>query len=438
MTRAGFVAVVVAGVLAIGASAEPRLRGARASTSLDYAYAIAIQRDGKLVVAGRSASGRWTFALARYTVRGNLDARFGRRGRVRTAVGSPSYSWASAVGVAPGGKIVAAGRSGVYPNIGVARYSPRGRPDRRFGRAGQVVTKFGPPKGINAWARALAIQGDGKVVVAGGEGRLIQGPWRFALARYTNRGRLDPTFGRGGKAMTDAGPDGDAWAVEIQRDGKIVAAGDGFALVRYTTSGKLDPSFGAGGVVRTDFGPSSHAFAVAIQKDGKILVAGRATSSASEDFALARYTSDGTLDSSFGRGGKVVTNFGIKTSNDYPSDDWAYAVAVEPDGKIVLAGASDIRGNAAQRSGTPLYDFALVRYSANGSLDPSFGRDGKVLTPFDEGQSLVQDVAIQTDGKIVAVGGGAGYFDLARYTTDGLPDSSFGGGGKVITKFPSR
>jgi uncharacterized delta-60 repeat protein len=300
------------------------------------------------------------------------------------------------------------------------------------------VTKFGPPKGINAWARALAIQGDGKVVVAGGRGRLIKGPWRFALARYTNRGRLDPTFGRGGKAMTDAGPDGDASAVEIQRDGKIVAAGDGFALVRYTTSGKLDPSFGAGGVVRTGFGPSSHAFAVAIQKDGKILVAGRATSSASDDFALARYTSDGTLDASFGRGGKVVTNFGIKTSNGYPSDDWAYAVAVEPDGKIVLAGASDIRGNAAERSGTPLDDFALARYSANGRLDPSFGRDGKVLTPFDEGQSLVQDVAIQTDGKIVAVGGGAGYFDLARYTTDGLPDPSFGGGGKVITKFPSR
>src|SRR5436190_19798714 len=168
MTRAGFVAAVVAGVLAFGAPAAPRVGASPASTSLDYAYAIAIQRDRKLVVAGRSAGGHWTFALARYTGRGKLDGTFGRRGRVRTDVGRRGYSWASAVAVQRDGKVVAAGESGVDPDLAIARYTARGTPDQQFGIAGQVATSLGPPKGINAWAHAVAIQGDGKVVVAGG------------------------------------------------------------------------------------------------------------------------------------------------------------------------------------------------------------------------------------------------------------------------------
>jgi len=447
MTRAGFVAAVVAGVLAIGAPAAPRTYATPTSTSL--AYAIAIQRDGKLVVAGRSVSvrGRWTFALARYTVRGHLDGSFGRRGTVRTDVGSQGDSLAFALGLQPDGKIVAAGESGGfgdpgsggygYPDFAIARYTARGTPDRHFGHAGQVVTKFGPPKGINAWAHALAIQGDGKVVVAGGRGKLIEGPWRFVLARYTTRGKLDPTFGRGGKVV---GADGDARALAIQRDGKIVAAGGGFAVVRYTARGKLDPSFGAGGIVRTDFGQGGQALAIAIQTDGKIVVAGRATIATSDDFGLARYTTDGRLDPTFGQGGKVVTNFGFRTplceAPDCYSDDWASAVAVEPDGEIVAGGASDIRGQEDQRNGNRFDDFALARYTADGRLDTSFGNDGKVLTLFD-GQSLVRGLAIQVDGKVVAAGGGAGSFDLARYTASGKLDRSFGASGQITTSFPS-
>ena len=135
-----------------------------------------------------------------------------------------------------------------------------------------------------------------------------------------------------------------------------------------------------------------------------------------------------------------MTNFGVRPKNCpncETSDEWASALAVQPDGKIVAAGATDVRGRENQRNGNPLDDFALARYTADGSLDPSFGSGGIVVTPF-AGQSLVQGVGIQADGRIVAVGGGAGYFALARYTAGGTLDATFGHGGKVMTHFRTR
>jgi uncharacterized delta-60 repeat protein len=214
------------------------------------------------------------------------------------------------------GKLVAAGRSRVTAlsdDSAVGRYSARGRLDSSFGRGGKVLTDFGSRKRVSGWANAVAIQADGKLVVAGSSGIIADGPWRFALSRYTARGKLDPTFGSGGKVLTRFGPVSDsAVAVAIQRDGKIVAAGSDvrnhavFALARYTPGGKLDPSFGSGGKVLTDLGLWSDARAVAIQADGKLVVAGVGRLS---DFAVARYAADGKLDSSFGSGGKVMTNF---------------------------------------------------------------------------------------------------------------------------------
>ena len=236
----------------------------RASSSRDLAYALAIQRDGKLVVAGRSAR-PWRFALARYTVGGKLDTSFGRAGKVLTDVGSQGRSAVSALAIRRDGKLVVAGWkdvSALYEIVVVGRYNAGGNLDPSFGRGGRVVTDFNLGERASAWARALAIQVDGKLVVAGGRHIVDCGvdcSWRFALARYRTNGKLDPSFGRRGKVLTRLGSGvgvAEAAAVAIQRDGKIVAAGGGagyFALARYSASGTLDPTFGTAGRVMTHF-----------------------------------------------------------------------------------------------------------------------------------------------------------------------------------------
>jgi uncharacterized delta-60 repeat protein len=177
----------------------------------------------------------------------------------------------------------------------------------------------------------------------------------FALARYTSNGTLDATFGAGGTVTTDFAGGGDIGrSVAVQSDGKIVAAGravisgnSDFALARYTSNGTLDAGFGTGGTVTTDFaGSVDQAFSVALQKNGNIVAAGLALINGNSDFALARYTSNGTLDASFGTGGTVTTDFA-------GSGDQAFSVAVQRDGKIVAAGQAVVNGGL---------DFALARY----------------------------------------------------------------------------
>ena len=238
-------------------------------------------------------------------------------------------------------------------------------------------------------------------------------------------GALDPTFGTSGEVTTDFGGSDSAQAVAIQSDGKIVAAGGtfsfpsgDFALARYNVDGSLDPTFGSGGKVTTDFGGFDAASAVVIQPDGRIVAAGR---SGGGDFALARYNADGSLDPTFGSGGKVTTDFG-------GGFDAAFGVALQTDGKIIAVG-----------QGASSFDFALARYNGDGSLDPTFGSGGKVTTDFTGGFEDAIAVAIQLDGRIVVTGqtfsGGFQKFALARYNADGSLDTSFGSGGIVTTNF---
>jgi uncharacterized delta-60 repeat protein len=394
------------------------------SSSSDWASAVAIQADGKLVAAGQSdARGRWDFALARYTARGRLDPSFGRGGTVLTDFGSHN-DFANAVAIRDG-KLVAVGSGNRVPgpnDFALARYTADGSLDPSFGRGGKVLTDLGSDSDT---ANAVATEADGKLVAAG------QGV-AFALARYTADGSLDPRFGRGGKVLTGFGSLSDiAHAIAIQADGKLVAVGSSgepasFALARYAPDGSLEPSFGRGGKVLTDFGSSRDAAAgaVAIQADGKLVAAGgsRVLGDGRPDFALARYAADGSLDPSFGPGGKVLTDFGSSHA------ERASAVAIQADGKLVAVGWRNARGRHN--------DFALARYTADGRLDPSFGPGGKVLTDFGT-SSIASAVAIQADGKLVAAGLSrrSGYFDfaLARYTPHGRLDRSFGRGGKVLT-----
>jgi uncharacterized delta-60 repeat protein len=291
-----------------------------------------------------------------------------------------------------------------------------------FGIGGKVRTDFGGDEVANA----LALQRDGKIVAAGVKGS------DFALARYTRDGRLDESFGTGGKVVTHLGArplgwsrgvPGGAAAVAVQGGGKILVAGGAgrdFVLARYTPAGRLDRSFGSSGKVVTDVGGRRHrnvrevlgAKAIALQADGRIILAGTGR----RHFALARYTRNGRLDASFGRRGVVVTRVG--------REDAAEAVAVQADGRIVAAGWSD-------------FTFAVVRYLRNGQLDRSFGTGGKAVTlALGDDFDIAKAVAVQRDGKIVAAGSTGPRFPagvLVRYTRTGRPDRSFGIRGQAIS-----
>ena len=392
----------------------------------DEVRGVAIQADGKIVAAGHTICEPCAvpvqphdFALARYNRDGSLDTTFDGDGKVTTDF-DVGEDQAFAVAIQADGKIIAAGSANGPSSFdfAVARYNADGSLDPTFDIDGKVTTDFA---GGNDQGRGVAIQADGKIVVAGVAVSAAclpcDGPAsdNFGLARYNPDGSLDPTFGFVGRQVTDfvGGPD-EARAVAIQADGKIVAAGvaicdpcvlpvipvpHDFGLVRYNTDGSLDSTFDGDGRVTTDFEDDDEAWGVALQPDGKIVAAGSAAhSSGARLFALARYATNGSLDTAFEGDGKLTTQFS--------EDDGARAVAIQRDGKIVAAGFTFLFSGQS--------DFALARYNTNGSLDTIFGGDGRVSTDFGSFDHA-NAVAIQGDGKIVSAGFSDGDFALARY-----------------------
>ena len=371
-----------------------------ASGRYDEARAVAIEPDGQIVVAGVAGTGfGQDFLLARYNVDGSLDRSFGTGGTVITDVsGRSDVAWALAI--QPDGKIIAAGVAD--EDFALVRYNAEGTLDTRFGANGTLTTDFGG----NDVAYALAVQADGDIVAAG-----VAAGRDFALARYLPNGTLNHSFGVGGKVVTDvAGSIDSSYAVAIEPDGQIVSAGATgrfptaeLALVRYNADGSLDAKFGTGGRVAIGFGKDARAHAVAIQPDGKIAAGGFVENGSSRDAGLARLNADGTVDGSFGAAGRLLTDFGGR--------NFASAMAFHPNGKIVVAGADDF---------PPYYDFAIAQYLGDGTADASFGADGTILTEFG-GNSWINAVAVQSDGKIVAAGyarvASGADFALVRYTT---------------------
>lgn len=369
----------------------------------DTAYGVAIQDDGKIVVAGTTRYRR--FALARYNTDGSPDTTFSGDGKVTTDF-TPRGDAAYAVAIQADGKIMAAGYAQFHGDLkfALARYTTDGSLDTTFSGDGKVTTDF--TSGADG-AYGVAIQDDGKIVAVGGAGGHELAPQTFALARYRPNGRLDTTFSGDGKVRTNfwRGGGDSAYAVAIQEDGKIVAAGGDsrFALARYRPGGGLDATFGGDGKVSTSIrticcGSDAGVFAVAIQPDGKIVAAGVAALCC---FALARYNSNGSLDTTFDDDGKVTSeeSFG----------GFAYGVAVQADGKIVAAGMANFWDS-----------WALARYNTDGTLDTTFGVDGLVTTDFSyaSGADGAYGVAVQADGNIVAAGaagGSGGRFAVARY-----------------------
>jgi uncharacterized delta-60 repeat protein len=364
----------------------------------DYAYAMAAQPDGKILLAGRAYERLGDFAIVRLERDGALDATFGTGGKV-TIDFNGKADIAQAIAVAPDGTILVAGSSSGASAPGtdfaLARLLPTGALDPAFGTGGKVVTDFG---GDSETGYALQLYPDGKILVGGdsNSGGTVTG-LDFALARYNPDGSLDAGFGMAGKVLTQLSASGgrdsiyDIALEDMGGELRIVAVGGegDFSLARYLADGQLDPSFGAGGKLTAVFGSViGAARGVKVAPDGKIVVAGHA----GHDFALARFSVAGQLDAGFGAGGKVVT---AMSSSNW---DEAQGLAIEADGKVVVAGWTyEMQSSSG--------NFAVARYDLAGQLDPSFGGTGMVISEIAAKTKPDQATAVllQVDERVPAV-----------------------------------
>jgi len=362
---------------------------------------------------------------------GSLDLTFGfGNGKVITPITTNADDNAHAMAIQADGKIVVVGACGTTTSrdFCVARFEPTGALDTTFSTDGKVITQVGAG---NSDAYAVALQSDGKIVVAGQCG--IVGARDFCLVRYNPNGTVNANFGDNGQVITAVGTGDDALeGMAIQSDGKIVVVGtcrsgsyDAFCVVRYNINGTLDDSFSGNGTAITSVLTEADDVvqAVAIQSDGKIVVAGYCgDTSVRVDFCAVRYLSTGSLDDSFDFDGRVSASIGNFL-------DVASAIALQADGKMILAGATTLS------SGDPL--FSALRHNPFGSLDTSFSGDGILSFSVGIGSDTAQSVAIQADGKIVLAGScenGTGYdFCVARRNSDGTADNTFSLNGVVIT-----
>lgn len=424
--RAGIGAALVAVALLILAPSASAAAGSldssfdvdgRVTTDLgsaEEAHALAIQPDGKMVVAGITpATDPEDFTrfpvLLRYDTDGSLDGTFDGDGVCFITAPEPTD-----VAVQSDGKILVAG--GYQNDFAVARFDTGCTPDSTFSDDGfQRIDLAG---GIEE-ATGIAVQPDGKIIVVGSRRPNELSGFDFVIARLDTAGTLDSSFSGDGWLRANFGISDRANAVALQSDGKIIVAGrtDGrtfesmdFALARCTAQGTLDAAFSGDGKVRTSFGFFDEAFDVGVQQDGKVVAGGR-SSSGEMDFALARYTANGVLDATFSGDGKRRTDFS-------GGNDEAYGLAIQANGRIIQGGLA----NPSNGSENPT--FALARYRTGGKLDLSFSGDGKVQTRFGANRlDYGRDLALQADGRIVLAGDvTAGFssndFGLARYLAE--------------------
>ena len=402
--------------------------------NVDFIVHIALQDNGQIIAAGGTfPTANQDFALTRLNADGSLDSAFGTDGKVTLDFSADSRDETFWFVTQNDGKIVVIGTSDATGSndFALARFNPDGSLDTSFGTGGKVTTDFSG-SGSDDESRGAVLQADGKIVVAGFIGSLSTQD--FALARYNSDGTLDSSFGSAGKVITDLGGVDAGEAVTIEPDGKIIVVGGSsvagdrnFAVVRYNTDGSLDTSFGSGGIVMTDLGSDDDiAWSVVLQEDGKIILGGHShTGGTAYRFSLARYNTDGSLDTGFGSGGIVTASLSDATNSE------ATSLAIQPDGKIIAAGYANFSGSD---------DFVVVRYNSDGSLDTSFGSSGIVTTDFSGAthDDIATTVALQSDGKIIAAGqadnAGVTDFALARYLNDIAVDESTGGGCSLIAR----
>ncbi len=407
----------------------------KAIASLVEAF-FAFQPDGKIIIAGSNNSGTGLSGIARLDVDGLPDSTFGDNAFLATSFKPVS------VAIQSDGKIVIAGSSAI-PGFLVARYNINGSPDNSFNGTGQTIADFvykiPPDRGgtdsteiKTGTASSITIQKDGKIVV-GGAAMTELGGNKFAIARFNANGSIDNSFDTDGKQTTLVGDaSSTSYSIALQDDGKTVLVGyaniagiNRFAVTRYNINGSLDNSFNGSGIQIANLGSDMQiGNSVAIQKNGKIVIAGYTLNGNNNDFAVARFNTDGSPDNTFDTDGLLTTDI------QNTSDDYAGSVAMQNDDKIIVAGYSSINNNTS---------FALVRYNTDGSLDNTFDLDGKLVGNYNQGNTSVNAIVVEPNGKIVTAGttwNGSNFdFAIVRYNADGSLDNTFSDDGKQVTDF---
>ncbi|GAA4443745.1 VCBS domain-containing protein [Novipirellula rosea] len=379
----------------------------------DLGFSSVVQTDGKIVMVGSSYFADNDITVVRFHTNGELDLTFGGGDGIATLDAGGS-ELAVDVALQSDGKIVVFGSSD--NDLLVARFTVAGVLDATFDSDGYAITDV---NGIDS-ASEIAIQSDGKIVVAG---NTDAGGNNFSVVRYNTDGSLDTTFSGDGKVEIDFGASSDdvANSVLIQSDGKIVVAGKSnnqFALARLTSSGLMDTSFDSDGLLTTDFGVGDETVSgLAQQSDGKIIAVG----TANLDFALARYNTDGSLDNTFDVDGLQTSDLG--------ATERAYSVALTATGKIVVSGVTDLMGSN---------DVMLQRYNADGSLDTSFNTVGTVITVVDATQEYAYNVQVLSNGSISVAGNmqNTGFL-LNQYNEDGSLDTNFAPTANLVDANPT-
>ena len=367
----------------------------------DEARAIAVQSDGKILLGGITGLG---ITVLRTLPDGSLDPSFGGDGRASLDFGVMCES----IAVQPDGKVVVAGYSyeSFFDSGGsfmysdydfvVGRLMANGDADSSFGTNGKVKSHLG---GRDDVGHSVAIQADGKILVGGYSNRM--GSDQFALVRYLSNGVLDTTFGIAGVVSTPGTRFG--YKVLIQADGKILLGGNGnsgFAVARYLNNGSLDLTFNGGGIAEAPLPNGGYCYDTLLQPDGKVIVAGHIFSSASpynSEFTAVRFEANGVLDTGFGTAGRTTQAIGS-------NDGYCYGAALQADGKVLMLGWK-LNGVDGSR------DLALLRLMANGTVDSSFGIDGVVTRDFERSDEEGWEVSTTSNGRILVAGTSRGGTD---------------------------
>ncbi|MBT4656342.1 MAG: hypothetical protein HOB61_04720, partial [Actinobacteria bacterium] len=369
---------------------------------------VAVQSDGKVVVAGYAlVGGNYDVAVVRYTSSGALDSTFGTGGIVTVDVDSKTDK-GYGVAIQSDGKIVVVGESATDPmgfsyDFLAIRLSSSGSLDSTFGTAGITTITLGPS---SDYARSVVIDSSGRAVIGGYASNGVD--WDFGIARLTTSGGLDSAF-NGGTVLVPFGSNAYAYGMVLASDGDVILAGTSggdFAVARLTSSGVLDTAFSGDGRATVDVGAGDDtARAAALAADGDIILAGFSGG----DVAVARLTSGGSLDTTFAGGG--ASTFAVGAGNDA-----AYAVAVTARGRLVLAGSA--------HNGTD-DDVAVLRLTSAGALDTNFSGDGK-LTHGVSGNDVAYGVATTSSGRIVIGGESATRVLAMAFEGATIPDAPTG------------
>ncbi len=381
----------------------------------DKAQSIIIQKDGKILVGGYASflSG-YCFAIARYNINGTIDSAFGINGK-NTLVFDQGSAFSTCMALQSDGKIILGGylHSFYYgDDFAIARFLPNGSIDFGFGIGGQMTSNFATS---NDRIMGIVVRPSGKIVAVGSSstnGAVHQ----FAIAQYESYGFIDNSFGNNGKVTTDFADKHLAYgtSVLLLNDNKIIVGGyaynlnsePDFAAVRYEINGSIDSTFGTFGKIISDFGSIDYARSMAIQPDGKIILAGSSENNSGEDtyILMARFDTKGQPDLNFGTSGKVKErlDYNIKTQ----------AIVLNTSGEITIAGTVYLPKDSYK-----IGDIAIAQFNNNGSLDSTFGINGKTFTDWGSDYDDAFAIAKQTDGKLLVAGVGSisHQFTLSRF-----------------------